>query len=186
MLRYATALVTFFLLAITPAAATEAGWALLREGGQIVFLVHANAPGTGDPSHFDIDNCRTQRTLSDRGRQQARRIGALFAARAEPVEKVYASRYCRTLDTARLAFGDKIVEPLAALDVPSADAEQAKAARDTVLQLIRDYGGSGNLVLVTHPQNVTAFLGTTPREGEAIIVQQQGDGLRQIGRIVFN
>ncbi len=186
MLRTITALAAFLLLTLAPAAATEAGWALLRNGGQIVFLVHANAPGSGDPAHFDIDNCRTQRNLSERGRQQARRIGALFAARAEPVEQVYASRYCRTLDTARLAFGDRIVEPLAALDVLPDDEAEAQAAQDAVLALIRDYSGSGNLVLVTHPQNVAAFVGATPREGEAVIVELQGEGLRQIGRIVFN
>ena len=186
MLRYASALAAMLFLAITPAAATEAGWALLRQGGQIVLLVHANAPGSGDPTHFDIDNCRTQRNLSERGRQQARRIGALFAARAEPVEKVYSSRYCRALDTARLAFGERLVEPADALNQLPQDPEAAKAAEGAVLELIRNYDGSGNMVLVTHAENVAAFVGTTPREGTAIIVEQQDDGLRQIGRIVFN
>lgn len=186
MLRYVSALAAILFLTISPATATEAGWALLRQGGQIVLLVHANAPGIGDPTHFDIDNCRTQRNLSERGRQQARRIGALFAARAEPVEKVYSSRYCRALDTARLAFGDRLVEPTDALNQLPQDPDAAKMAQAAVMELIRDYDGSGTLVLVTHPENVAAFVGATPREGTAIIVEQQGDGLRQIGRIVFN
>src|SRR5690606_10664061 len=92
MLRFLAVLAALLLLAIPQASATEAGWALLREGGQVVLLVHANAPGTGDPANFDLENCRTQRNLSERGRQQARKLGALIAARAEPVEKVYASR----------------------------------------------------------------------------------------------
>src|SRR5690606_36592585 len=86
MLRLATIATAILLLAGTPASATEAGWALLRNGGQVMFLVHANAPGSGDPANFDVENCRTQRNLSDRGRQQARRICALISARAEPVE----------------------------------------------------------------------------------------------------
>ncbi len=185
MLRLASAVAVLFTLALSPANATEAGWALLRNGGQVVFLAHANAPGTGDPANFDIDNCRTQRNLSDRGRQQARGIGALFAARAEPVEEVYASRYCRTLDTARLAFGGD-AEPLAALDEPSADDDVNRAAQDAVIELIREYSGSGNLVLVTHPATVQEMVGVRPREGEAVIVAPEGDGIRQIGRIVFN
>lgn len=187
MLRFSAAFAAFLLLACLPAAATEAGWALLRNGGQVVFLVHANAPGAGDPANFDIENCRTQRNLSDRGRQQARRIGALFAARAEPVGQVYSSRYCRALETANLAFGDRLVEEMEALDaLREEDAGEADATREEVLALIRNYSGSGNLVLVTHPENVSAWTGVNPREGEAVIVAPTEDGVQAIGRIVFN
>ncbi len=186
MLRFLAVLVALLLLAVPQASATEAGWALLREGGQVVLLVHANAPGTGDPANFDLENCRTQRNLSERGRQQARRIGALFAARAEPVEKVYSSRYCRALDTARLAFGDRLVEPLDALDSIARNADGADAASEAVVALVRDYTDSGNLVLVTHPENVEALTGVRAREGEAVIVAPHDNGLAMIGRIVFN
>lgn len=188
MLRLLAVLCAFLILAAPQAAATEAGWALLREGGQVVLLVHANAPGIGDPAHFDIDNCRTQRNLSERGRQQARRIGALFAARAEPVGQVYSSRYCRAMETARLAFGERLVEPLEALDsiARDPDGETARAAAAAVVALAREYTDSGNLVLVTHPENVAALTGVRAREGEAIIVAPHGDGLAVIGRIVFN
>ncbi len=89
------------------AGATEAGWALLRDGEHVVLLRHAMAPGAADPGNFDIEKCSTQRNLSERGKQQARKIGALFAARAAPTERVLASRYCRTKETARLAFGER-------------------------------------------------------------------------------
>lgn len=186
MHRFLTVFAAVFLLAVPQASATEAGWALLREGGQVVLLVHANAPGTSDAANFDIDNCRTQRTLSERGRQQARRLGALFAARAEPVEKVYSSRYCRALDTARLAFGDRLVEPLEALDSIARDSDGADAANAAVVALVRDYTDSGNLVLVTHPENVEALTGVRAREGEAVIVAPHDERLAMIGRIVFN
>ena len=186
MLRFLTVLAALLLLALPQAGATEAGWALLREGGQVILLANANAPGTGDPAHFDIQNCRTQRNLSDRGRQQARRIGALFAARAEPVEKVYSSRYCRALDTARLAFGDRLMEPLEALDSLVRNADGADAANAEVVALVRDYTDSGNLVLVTHPENIEALVGVRAREGEAVIVAPHEGGLAIIGRIVFN
>jgi len=186
MLRFFLILVSVTLSFMPAASATEAGWALLRNGGQVVLLVHANAPGTGDPAHFDIDNCRTQRNLSDRGRQQARRIGALFAARAEPVGQVYASRYCRTLETARLAFGNGLVEAWEPLDPVSSDEEQAAEQRQAILELISDYSDSGNLVLVTHQDVVRALAGVNAREGEAVIVVPQGEGLHSIGRIAFN
>lgn len=168
----------------SPALATEAGWALLREGEQVVLLRHAMAPGASEPSGFDVEDCSTQRNLSERGRQQARKIGALFAARAAETERVLTSRYCRTRDTARLAFGD--AEDFAPLDPPAADPAERQQQLDAVRKQIRDYSGSGNLVLVTHLETIQALTASSAREGEAVIVAPDGEGIRVLGRIVFN
>ena len=50
----------------------------LRQGGKLIFIRHAYAPGGGDPINFDINNCDTQRNLSDSGRNQANEIGFFF------------------------------------------------------------------------------------------------------------
>ena len=181
MLRF---LVALFLLASPAAHATDAGWALLREGGHVVFLRHAMAPGTTEPANFDIEKCSTQRNLSARGKQQASKIGALFGARAAPVERVLSSRYCRCLDTARIAF-EAEPEPFAALDPPAADEAARKTQEADILAQIRDYSGTDNLVMVTHVKNIQGMTGISPREGEAVIVAPDGDGLRVLGRIVF-
>lgn len=184
MLRYV--ILALSLLVAAPAAATEAGWALLRDGGHVVLLRHADAPGVGDPANFDIAKCATQRNLSDRGRQQARRIGALFAARAAPVEKVLTSDFCRCADTARLAFGDRIVEALPALDFLP-DDEAGNAAKVAEVQaLIRDYSDTPNLVMVVNDDVVQGVLGIATRDGEAIIVGRDGETLRVAGRVRFN
>ena len=184
MLRHALAVVAF--LAAFPAQATEAGWALLREGGHVVLLRHAMSQGTAEPANFDVETCATQRNLNDRGKQQARKIGALFAARAAPVEKVLSSRYCRTLETARIAFGSSLVEPFEALDPIAAD-EPARAEQiDAILKEARGFSGSGNLVMVTHLETIAALTGSTAREGEALIVRAGDEGLQVLGRIVFN
>lgn len=184
MLRIALALAA--LLAVVPAYATEAGWAQLREGGQVVLIRHANAPGMGEPAAFDIDDCSTQRNLSSRGEQQARRMGALFAARAARTEQVLSSRWCRCVETARLAFGASLVELFEALDPVPAESEDDATARATIMETIRGYSGSGNLVMVTHQANIEALTGFSPREAEAVIVVPDGDDLRVTGRVVFN
>jgi phosphohistidine phosphatase SixA len=178
----------FALLLLAPAQATEAGWALLRDGGHVVLIRHAMAPGTGDPPGFDIEKCSTQRNLSERGKLQARKMGALFAARAATTERVLSSRYCRSLETARLAFGESLVEESEALDRLSAAKDDAarKARLAETLELIRKFSGSGNLVLVTHQENIMALTGAGAREGEAVIVRPEGEGLHVIGRIIFN
>lgn len=187
MIRIALLLCSLVLAA--PSAATEAGWALLREGGHVVLLRHANAPGVGDPANLDISDCRTQRNLSERGRLQARRIGALMAARAAPVERVLSSRYCRCLETAREAFGASLVEPFPALDSFLADKESGPERTAAVVDFVKSYTGSGNVVLVTHQVNIEALTGRRPREGEAVIVAPNAEGeegLAVLGRIVFN
>ena len=40
----------------------------LKQGGKLIFIRHAYAPGGGDPDNFEINDCKTQRNLSDTGR----------------------------------------------------------------------------------------------------------------------
>jgi phosphohistidine phosphatase SixA len=174
------------LLVVVPAEATEAGWALLREGEQVVLLRHAFAPGAAEPARFKIEDCSTQRNLSDRGQQQARKIGALFLARAAPTERVLSSRYCRALETGSIAFRDGEVEPFEALDLLSTDEKTAAAQNKAVIDEIRAYSGSGNLILITHQENIKALTDVSAREGEAIIVRPTEQGLHVLGRVVFN
>jgi broad specificity phosphatase PhoE len=172
-----------FMVAL-PAAATEAGWALLRSGGQVILIRHAYALGTGDPQNFDIDDCSTQRNLSDRGEHQARRIGALFAARAAPIDHVETSRFCRCRDTAAIAFRDEDVIDNDALDwFPNEDNE---ARMERARQEIRDYSGSRNLILITHEEVIRSLVGAGAREGEAVIVSRGSETLGVAGRIRFN
>lgn len=182
MLRFFTFL--FLVASLGGAGATEAGWALLRDGGHVVLIRNAMAPGSGEPDNFQIDKCSTQRNLSDRGKQQARKIGALIAAKAAPVERVLTSRYCMTRETARLAFGD--AEDFAPLDPPPDDEAARKVQMEAILQEIRDYSGSGNLILITHLETIKVLTGETAREGEAVIVRPSEEKLHVLARIIFN
>ena len=37
----------------------------LEDGGKLIFIRHAYAPGSGDPNNFNLNDCSTQRNLSD-------------------------------------------------------------------------------------------------------------------------
>jgi phosphohistidine phosphatase SixA len=184
MLRLAAALFALFFLG--SAQATEAGWALLRDGGQAVLIRHAMVTGGGDPAGFDIERCATQQKLSERGKQQARKIGALFAARAAPIDRVLSSRYCRAFDTATIAFEYNKAEKFEPLDLLSKDPAVAAGQNAAVVKEISNFTGDGNLVLVTHLENIMALTGAGGREGEAVIVGVDGEKLRVLGRIIFN
>ena len=158
-------------------------WDLLKEGGQVAVIRHASTvPGFGDPPGFRVDDCATQRNLSEAGREESRRIGSAFRVRGVPVEKVLSSRWCRCLDTARLAFGT--AEPWAALDSFFDDRSREPEQTRQVRELIGKRPLSGNLVLVTHQVNITALTGIFPGQGEMVILTPLGDGkFRVAGRL---
>ncbi len=177
---------------LTVAAATDAAWAHLATGGYSILMTHAQAPGVGDPPFFDIEDCTTQRNLSDRGRQQASRRGTRFAARAVSISRIYSSRWCRTIETAENAFRNTEIVPSEALDLVEDDPEALAAKTEGAIEIIEQFRGPGNQVLMTHPQNVEALTGTLPRPGEAIIMapsgskDPEGPRLREVGRILLD
>lgn len=174
------------LLAAVPARAGEADRMLLVDGGRTVLIRHAIAPGTGDPAGFDLADCATQRNLSDEGRAQARRIGERFADWGVQVDAVLSSRWCRSLETARLAFGADRVEPYPPIDSFFGDRSTEPAQTAAAKARIAGFDGEGVQVMVTHQVNITALTGIVPGQGEAIVVEPAEDGLSIVGRIRFD
>ena len=71
------------------------------------------------------------------------------------------------------------------LDLLKTDATEKAAQIAAIMTEIRGYSGSDNLVMVTHLEDIVALTGVSPREGEAVVVEPQGDGLRVLGRVTF-
>jgi phosphohistidine phosphatase SixA len=165
------------------ANADEALWNLLKAGGQVAVIRHSSTePGIGDPPGFRLDDCSTQRNLSAAGREEARRIGAAFRDRGVPVGRVLSSRWCRCLETARLAFGT--AEPWPPLDSFFDARSQEPDRTRRVRQLAGERPDSGNLILVTHQVNITALTGIAPVQGEMILLTPLGGGAFKIaGRL---
>lgn len=174
--------------AVPSANATEAAWARLAEGGTTILLRHALAPGTGDPDGFTLEDCSTQRNLSQAGRQQAQKIGARLAARGVVIDKVYSSQWCRCLDTARYAFPRRDITEWPALNSFFADRSTEPGQTAEVIAQIRSHSAFGNQVLITHQVNITALTGIVPRQGEGIIVERDpdGDGIKVVSRLIFD
>jgi phosphohistidine phosphatase SixA len=169
------------------ARADEIVWRSLREGGHVILIRHAIAPGIGDPVGFVLEDCATQRNLSAAGRAQARRIGATLAARKVQIDRVLSSRWCRALETARLLEQGPI-EPFPPLDsffaTPALGPDQTAAVK-TLLH----GAGDQTLVMVTHQVNITALTGIFPRSGEMIIAKpgaDASDALLVVGRVAVD
>lgn len=165
-----------------PSAGAEESWALLSKPGAIVLLRHTSAPGTGDPPGFALGDCATQRNLSEQGRAEARAIGAAFRSRGVAVGRVLSSQWCRTLETAELAFPGQ-VQPDPAFNSFFANPQNEPQTTAQALGSLSGWAGPGVLVAVTHQVNITALTGVVPREGEGVIVEMDGGGAGVVGRL---
>ena len=155
-------------------------WDALDQPGAFAIMRHALAPGTGDPAGFDIDDCSTQRTLSDQGRDQARVVGAAFAERGIAFGAVLTSEWCRCSETAELlALGP--VEAAPALNSFFGDYDQRASRTEAALALLRDR--DDRLFVVTHQVNISALAGQGTRSGEVLVVRAGADGLEVLGSI---
>ncbi|MCZ0927564.1 histidine phosphatase family protein [Halomonas janggokensis] len=162
--------------------ANEAIWQSLEEGGLVMLMRHALAPGIGDPPGFERGRCETQRNLSGEGRAQARAIGEAFRERDIPIGAVYASRWCRALDTAELMeLGD--VEPAPWLDSFFRGRGDRDVITQAALEQIAAWEKSGNMLLVTHQVNISALTGRGLGSGEMVVVRPTADGLKVVGRL---
>ena len=183
MCRLRQLLTVLGMLLCQPALADDATlWAGLRSGGDIALMRHAEAPGTGDPAGFRLDDCATQRNLSEQGRRQAEDAGALFRSKGIASATVYSSLWCRCLDTAS-GLGLGPVAPQPALNSFFDDAGRDRQQTEALRQLIRQRPQGRPLVMVTHQVNIAALTGVYPQSGEIIVVQPKNGRLNVMGKI---
>jgi len=159
-------------LLLSGAARAQTGldfWALLREGGCVLLMRHAQTePGIGDPPGFRLGDCSTQRQLSEAGREQARRVGRVFTQQGIAISEVRSSGWCRCTDTAQLAFGTHTVWPAIHSFFQDGDGPLQTQA---VLQAVAGLRAPSNLMLVTHQVNISALTGAFPAMGEIFVTR---------------
>ncbi len=181
MLPRAGIFVVALLALPAQAQASEALWALLKSGGQVVIMRHAATDSTaGDRDTMRLEDCSTQRNLSPSGRDEARRIGSAFRARGITVDDVRSSVWCRCLDTATLAFG--MANPWLPLNSLFRNRDREPGQTGAVRELVIHHRG-GTLILVTHQVNITALTGLYPAEGEMIVLTPRGGDFTVAGRV---
>ena len=159
----------------------------LRRGGVVLVIRHAATDfSKPDQDPVDLKDCRTQRNLSADGRRDARRIGQGARRLQLRIGAVLSSPFCRTRETARLAFGRATVSR-ALLNTITANHDaawrrQSRAAR----RLLGAKPSAGRItVLVTHGSVVGDATGLTLEEGETLVFRPLGGArFRLLGRIL--
>jgi hypothetical protein len=186
-------------------AGPDDAWAALQRGGMVVIMRHASAPGPeqgreGDPSGFVLEDCATQRNLSDFGREQAARLGDEMRAHHVVFTRVISSPWCRAKDTAaEMNLGPQIEVGLFLANIGEHTAGAGEAnkgmppvpvAMGRAHEIIRTWTGPGNLMLVSHGRTVSHLLYgprvASPQQAAAFVLEPTPGGrapFREVGSI---
>ena len=138
----------------------------LQKGGKLIFIRHAYAPGGGDPDNFDINDCTTQRNLSDSGRVQSQKIGNFFKKNKISIGKVYSSEWCRCKETASIAFKEYETKNFLNSFFSAKFANNRKKQIIDFDKFISTWDKDQNLVFVTHYVVISEILNYAPSSGE--------------------
>jgi phosphohistidine phosphatase SixA len=181
-------LAAFLLAALALPSWAQADAALLqalRKGGYVLYMRHSITDmSQNDAKMKDYDDCANQRNLTGDGRAQARAIGAQVKRLGIPVGIVLASPYCRTMETARLAFGPAPVTATEELRGGPGTANDPKRYAPLKELLSSPMDDGRNMVAVSHGNPFYALAGAPYlAEGEIAVVKPAGTGFSVVGRI---
>ena len=162
-----------FSLIYSVSQSSEPNWEPAKRGDKIILIRHALAPGGGDPKGFKINDCKTQRNLSQMGIDQSKKIGELFKQNQILVDQVLSSQWCRCKDTAKYAF--KNFKEFSALNstfqFPHSKNELRQLKK--IKNFVKKWDGQGkNLILVTHYSIITAISNAVPDSGEIVVIDK--------------
>ena len=141
----------------------------LHKGGKLIFIRHAYAPGGGDPDNFDINDCTTQRNLSDSGRVQSQKIGNFFEENKISIGKVYSSEWCRCKETASIAFKKYETKKFLNSFFSAKFSENRKKQIIDFNIFLSTWDEDRNLIFVTHYVVISEVLNYAPSSGEIVI-----------------
>ncbi len=141
----------------------------LKEGGKIIFIRHAYAPGNGDPENFDKKDCSTQRNLNNEGIEQSKKIGHFFIKNQIINNEIFTSEWCRCKDTAKYAFDKfKTFDALNSFYQSKFMKNKDKQIKD-LKKFIKTWDDDKNLILITHYVVISEMLGVGVNSGEIIV-----------------
>ena len=147
----------------------------------VIFLRHSWAPGFGDPENFKIDDCSTQRNLSEEGVLQARKIGKFFLKNQIQFSEILTSEWCRCKDTIKeMNIGDW--ETFSGLNSFFQNFSKKK-----VLSLLHDKLNNVKndeiILLVTHQVVISEITNISPPSGGMVIYNTKNKKVKLIKNI---
>ena len=134
----------------------------------VIFLRHSWAPGFGDPENFKIDDCSTQRNLSDKGVLQARKIGKFFLINQIEFSEILTSEWCRCKDTINeMNIGDWKTFP--GLNSFFQNFSKKNIVLPLLYDKLNNVKNDDFILLVTHQVVISKITNISPPSGGIVI-----------------
>lgn len=157
-----------------------------REGGFVLYMRHSmtdNSRPDRAPS-VDLNDCSTQRMLSDQGRELAKRVGEYVKQANIPHDKPIVSPMCRAKETAQLAFGDFETDIGLSYTGSLTSAEKVTVIARTRELLSQPVEKGRNRLLVAHAPNLMDTIAYFPKETTIVVLKPEGgDQFTYLGSI---
>lgn len=161
---------------------------MMQQGGYVIYLRHAATDHKQkDIDRKNLENCGTQRNLSELGKQQAMVIGASFKVKNISVSKVLSSPWCRAKDTAYLGFGRAEITSDLGFSISKSTEDTQRLSKALNRMLVEQPASGTNTVIVSHTSNLKEATGVWPKP-EAVMVlfkpdQEETSGYKYLGMI---
>ena len=168
-------IILFLLISFNTSLIANSGdnvQSILNEGGKLIFIRHAYAPGGGDPDNFDISNCASQRNLNEEGVEQAKKIGKFFLEKNIIIDKILSSEWCRCKQTADYAFKNYETKSFLNSFFSQKFADKKEKQIKELKEYIKKWNGKSNLIFVTHYVVILEILNISVSSGEIVVADK--------------
>jgi phosphohistidine phosphatase SixA len=161
-----------------PILATPETLARLRSGGFVLYLRHGHTDSTRSDRlpAVDLDDCSTQRPLTEAGRLMSARVGEAMRQAQIPLGEIRTSPLCRARETALAAFPDQplILDPELIYTANFTDAQKAPIIAHIRALLSAPVPPGHNRLLVGHAPNLMDLMNYFPKESTLVIFRPMG------------
>lgn len=155
----------------------------LRRGGFNIYFRHAATDWSADDRVLkdgDWESCeaRKMRQLSERGREQAQRIGDAIRRLQIPVGRVFSSEYCRSRQTAQFMNLGRVETTRAIMNMRAASfvGGEEKLVKSAKQFLSNPPPEGTNAIFVAHGNLMRAISDAYTIEAGAVILKPKGEG----------
>lgn len=151
----------------------------IRNGGFVLYMRHGRTDSDQpDQVPIDLNDCTTQRPLTQEGMDEIRQVGDMIRKAGIPIGNIYSSPLCRATKSARLAFEKDFEIEKDLMYTAHLTSEQKKPVVARTIELLsKPVSTKGkNRILVAHAPNLADCMDYFPEiEGSLIIFRPLGD-----------
>ncbi|WP_412479373.1 histidine phosphatase family protein [Azonexus sp. IMCC34839] len=150
----------------------------LRNGGYVLYLRHGQTDNAR-PDRFpsvDLNDCSTQRPLTEEGRKQMLRVGEAVRKAGIPLGEIRISPLCRVRESTAAAFpaSQPSIDNDLMYTANLTSEQKVPILTNTRRLLSEPVPGGRNRLLVAHAPNLMDLIGYFPKEATLVVFRPLG------------